>query len=313
MSRHVDAPFGRVLTAMVTPFADDGAVDTEAAARLAAHLVDLGHDGLVLFGTTGESPTVSAPEQDRVLRSVVEAVGDRACVVAGVGHYDAEHAVALTRAAQACGVRGVLAVTPYYNKPPQAGILAQFRAVADATDLPVMLYDIPGRTGTKLSADTLAQAAEHPRIVAVKEASGDLYAGTWLLHATDLSIYSGDDTLNLAWLSVGAVGVVSVVGHVAGERYRDMIASLDAGDLAEARRIDRSVLPAVEAIMTRTQGTIMAKAALQLQGHLTNRKVRLPLVDATEEQVDALRTDLVAAGLLDHQLSDTPATQKGTR
>ena len=293
------APFGRVLTAMVTPFTDDGAVDSDAAATLATHLVDHGHDGLVIFGTTGESPTVSADEQRQVLSAVVEAVGERAHVVAGVGSYDTAAAVRLTQAAQTCGASGVLAVTPYYNKPPQSGIVAHFHAVADASDVPVLLYDIPGRTGTKLAAETLARCAEHPRIVAVKDASGDLYAGTWLLQATDLAIYSGDDALNLAWLAVGAAGVVSVVGHVAGHRYADLVAAVDSGDLAEARRIDRSVLPAVRAIMTRTQGAIMAKAALQLQGVLTSRHVRLPLVPATDEQIDELKRDLHAADLLE--------------
>jgi 4-hydroxy-tetrahydrodipicolinate synthase len=291
---------------MVTPFDADGGVDVDAAAGLADHLVDHGHDGLVVFGTTGESPTVTPSEQELVLRAVMDTVGDRACVLAGVGHYDTQHALSLTRAACAAGVGGVLAVTPYYNKPPQAGILAQFRAVADVSDVPVMLYDIPGRTGTKLAADTLARAAEHPRIVAVKEASGDLYAGAWLLASTDLAFYCGDDALNLAWLAIGAVGVVSVVGHVAGERYQAMIAALDAGDLSEAQRLDRSVLPAVEAIMNRTQGAIMVKAALELQGVLANRHVRLPLVPATEEQVAELRRSLETAELL-----IPPSTEKG--
>ncbi len=293
------APLGRVLTAMVTPFDDAGAVDPAAAANLATHLVDRGNDGLVVFGTTGESPTVDDDEQQQVLRAVVEAVGQQARVVAGVGSYDTAHAVALTRAAQECGVDGVLAVTPYYNKPPQEGILEHFRTIADACDLPVMLYDIPGRTGTKISADTLARAGEHPRIVAVKDASGDLYAGSWLLRSTDLAIYCGDDALNFPWLTLGAVGVVSVVGHVAGQRYADMVSAIDAGDLDTARKIDRSTLPAVRAIMTRTQGAIMVKAALQLQGVLDNRVVRLPLVPATDDQVAELRTDLVDAELLD--------------
>ena len=293
------APFGRVLTAMVTPFDADGAIDPGAAARLATRLVERGHDGLVIFGTTGESPTVGADEQQQVLRAVVDAVGGRAKIVAGVGSYDTAHAVASAKAAQACGVDGLLAVTPYYNKPPQEGLLAHFRAVADTTDLPVMLYDIPGRTATKISADTLARASEHPRIVAVKDATGDLYAGAWLLRSTDLAIYSGDDALNFPWLALGAVGVVSVVGHLAGRRYADMVAAIDAGDLDTARKIDRSILPAVRAIMTRTQGVIMVKAALELQGVLTNRMVRLPLVPATAEQVAELWADLDNAELLD--------------
>ncbi|MGI8702547.1 MAG: 4-hydroxy-tetrahydrodipicolinate synthase [Nocardioidaceae bacterium] len=300
MSSGTAAPFGRVLSAMVTPFDSSGSLDTDAAAALATYLVDAcGHDGLVISGTTGESPTTSDAEQDAVLRAVVEAVGDRASVVAGVGTNDTAHSQQLAVAAEKAGASGLLAVTPYYSKPPQLGIIAHFRALADATELPVMLYDIPGRTGTKLTAVTLATLAEHDRIVAVKEASGDLYAGSWLLASTDLVLYSGDDTLNLAWLALGAVGVVSVVGHVAGLRYRELVEAVAAGDLDAARSIDRSLLPAVAAIMTRTQGAIMVKAALELQGLLPNRAVRSPLVEATPQQVLELERDLVDAGLLE--------------
>jgi 4-hydroxy-tetrahydrodipicolinate synthase len=298
------APFGRVLSAMVTPFDAARRVDTDTAARLATHLVDeCAHDGLVISGTTGESPTTSDAEQDALLRSVVEAVGDRATIVAGVGTNDTAHSIALAKAAEAAGADGLLAVTPYYSKPPQLGIVSHFQAVADASGLPVLLYDIPGRTGTKLSAATLATLAEHDRIVAVKEASGDLYAGSWLMTRTDLVIYSGDDTLNLAWLALGAAGIVSVVGHVAGLRYRQLIDAVSGGDLPKAREIERSLLPAVAAIMTRTQGAIMVKAALELQGHLPNRVVRSPLVEATDVQVLELKRDLVDAGLLE----DVPA------
>jgi 4-hydroxy-tetrahydrodipicolinate synthase len=309
MSPVTTAPFGQLLSAMVTPFDRAGRLDTEAAAALATHLVDeCGHDGLVISGTTGESPTTTDAEQDALLRAVVEAVGDRAHVVAGVGTFDTAHSVELTKAAEAAGASGLLAVTPYYSKPPQAGIVAHFRSIADSTGLPVMLYDIPGRTGTKLAAVTLATLAEHERIVAVKEASGDLYAGSWLLSTTDLALYSGDDALNLAWLALGAVGVVSVVGHVAGLRYRDLIDAVAAVDLARAREIDRSLLPAVAAIMTRTQGVIMVKAALELHGTLSNRAVRSPLVEATDQQVLELKRDLVDAGLLE----DTPTDLEGT-
>jgi len=195
MSPVTTAPFGHVLSAMVTPFDAAGRLDTDAAAGLAADLVDAcGHDGLVISGTTGESPTTSDAEQDALLRAVVEAVGDRAHVIAGVGTNDTAHSIELAKAAEAAGAHGLLAVTPYYSKPPQAGIIAHFRAVADASSLPVMLYDIPGRTGTKLAAVTLATLAEHDRIVAVKEASGDLYAGSWLLSSTDLALYSAKDS-----------------------------------------------------------------------------------------------------------------------
>lgn len=285
---------------MVTPFDAAGRVDLDAAARLATHLVDdCAHDGLVISGTTGEAPTTSDAEQDALLRAVVEAVGDRASIVAGVGTNDTAHSIELAKAAEAAGADGLLVVTPYYSKPPQPGIVAHFRAIADASGLPTMVYDIPGRTGTKLAAVTLATLAEHERIVAVKEASGDLYAGSWLMTETDLALYSGDDTLNLAWLALGAVGIVSVVGHVAGVRFRSLIDALDAGDLAAAREVERSLLPAIAAIMTRTQGVIMVKAALELLGHLDNRAVRAPLVEATDVQVLELRRDLIDAGLLD--------------
>jgi 4-hydroxy-tetrahydrodipicolinate synthase len=283
---------------MVTPFDDEGAIDLEAAARLATHLVDHGHDGLVISGTTGESPTVNPAEQRDLLQTVVDAVGDRAGIVAGAGTNDTAHSVMLARNAEAAGAQGLLVVTPYYSKPSQEGILAHFRTVADETTLPVMMYDIPGRTGVKLSADTLARAAEHDRIVAVKEASGDLYAGSWLLRTTDLALYSGDDTLNFAWLALGAVGVVSVVGHVAGQRLAELVTAVDKGDLEYAREIERALLPAVDAVMTRAPGLVMAKAALHLLGLLPNRNVRAPHVPATDAQVAELRRGLVAADLM---------------
>jgi 4-hydroxy-tetrahydrodipicolinate synthase len=293
------APFGRVLTAMVTPFTDDGAVDLDAASRLATHLVDHGHDGLVVSGTTGESPTTDDDEQVALLRAVLAAVGNRAQVVAGVGTNDTRHTIEKAKAAEAAGAHGLLVVAPYYSKPPQAGLLAHVRAVADASGLPVMLYDIPGRTGVPFETETLVRAAEHPRVVAVKDAKGDLYAGSWVMARTDLAYYSGDDASNLAWLTHGAVGVVSVVGHVAGRQYATMVEAVLEGDLATAQRVYREVLPAVRGVMTRTQGAIMAKAALQLQGVLGNRAVRLPLVEATEDEVALLRSDLADAALLE--------------
>jgi 4-hydroxy-tetrahydrodipicolinate synthase len=298
MSPPSTVPFGRVLTAMVTPFDDEGRLDLPAAAGLAAHLIDNGHDGLVVSGTTGESPTVDPDEQRDLLRVVVDAVGDRATVVAGAGTNDTAHSVMLARNAEAAGADGLLVVTPYYSKPSQDGILAHFRTVADATALPVLLYDIPGRTGVKLAADTLARAAEHDRIVAVKEASGDLYAGSWLLRSTDLAVYSGDDALNFAWLALGAVGVVSVVGHVAGRRLAELVTAIDKGNLEYARETDRSLLPAVDAIMTRAPGVVMVKAALELLGLLPNRNVRAPHQRATDAEVREVRRGLLSAGLM---------------
>ncbi len=291
-------PFGAVLTAMVTPFDAEGALDLEAAQRLAEHLVAEGHDGLVLSGTTGESPTTSDGEKEALLRAVLEAVGDRAHVVTGVGTNDTRHSVELAEQAAKAGAHGLLVVTPYYNKPPAAGLAAHFTAVADATGLPVMVYDIPGRTGVRIGTQTLLRLAEHERIVAVKDATGDLFAGSEVLARTGLAYYSGDDALNLAWLAHGAAGVVSVVGHVAGAQYARMARAVDAGDLATAREVHTDLLPAVRGLMTRTQGAITAKAALQLRGILTHRTMRLPLVAATDEEVEQLRADLEEAALL---------------
>ncbi|MFB9378052.1 4-hydroxy-tetrahydrodipicolinate synthase [Kineococcus gynurae] len=292
-------PFGSVLTAMVTPFAPDGSLDLDAAAALASRLVDEeAHDGLVVSGTTGESPTTSDAEKDRLLRAVLEAVGDRAVVVAGVGSNDTAHTLELARDAEKAGAHGLLVVTPYYNKPPQAGLLQHFRAAADATGLPVMLYDIPGRSGVPIEVETLVRAAEHPRIVAVKDAKGDLWATSWALARTDLAWYSGEDALNLALLSHGAAGVVSVVGHVAGPDYAEMVAAVDAGDLTRARAVHTRLLPAVRGIMTRTQGAIAVKAALQLRGALPHRTTRPPLVDATDAEVELLSSELALSGLL---------------
>ena len=290
-------PFGRVLTAMVTPFTADGSVDLAGAQELATHLVDRGrHDGLVVNGTTGESPTVSDTEQVELLRAVLDAVGDRAVVVAGAGTNDTEHSVEKARAAERAGAHGLLVVTPYYNRPTQRGLLVHFRAVADATDLPVMLYDIPPRSQVPIEVDTLVELAEHPRIVAVKDAKGNLNDVSRTLARTDLAYYSGDDVLNLALLAIGAVGVVSVVGHVVGPQLADLVAAVEAGDLPRARAVNDGLLPVYAAIMGGGQGAMMVKAALHALG-LPAGPLRPPLVDATAEEVAQLRRQLVAGGL----------------
>src|ERR687885_78871 len=289
-------PFGRVLTAMVTPFADDGSIDLAGAQELAAHLVDRGaNDGLVIAGTTGESPTVTDAEQRAVLEAVLDAVGDRAAVVAGVGTNDTAHTIEKARDAERLGAHGLLVVTPYYNKPPQEGLLRHFTAVADATDLPVMLYDIPPRSVVPIAVETLVRLAEHPRIVAVKDAKGDLGAVAWTLARTDLAYYSGEDMLNLPLLALGAVGVVSVVGHLVGPRLAELIGAVESGDLVKARAVNESLLPVYTGIF-RTQGVILVKAALNELG-LPAGPVRPPLVDATPEQIAQLRTDLAAGGV----------------
>ncbi|WP_106398155.1 4-hydroxy-tetrahydrodipicolinate synthase [Actinocorallia populi] len=292
-----DAPFGRLLTAMVTPMLADGSVDYDGAARLAAHLVDeQRHDGLVINGTTGESPTTTDGEKERVLRAVVEAVGDRASVVFGAGSNDTRHSIELALMAERAGAHGLLTVCPYYNKPPQEGVYRHMTAIADATALPVMLYDIPGRAGIPIETDTLLRLAEHPRIVAVKDAKGDLFAASRVMAATGLVFYSGDDVLNLAWLSQGAAGFVSVVGHVAGSDLHEMIDLYRSGDVTGALAVHRRLLPVVTAIMTRTQGVIATKAALNLLGR-PGGTVRAPLVDATPEFAAQLREDLITGGI----------------
>jgi 4-hydroxy-tetrahydrodipicolinate synthase len=292
------APFGRVLTAMVTPFRDDGSLDLEAAARVAEHLADHGHDGVVVLGTTGESPTVSQDEAGRLLRAVVDAVGSRMRVVAGVGSNDTAHSVVLAEQAEKCGVHGLLLVTPYYNKPTREGVASHFEAVANATGLPVLLYDIPGRTGIAIAEDTYQRVAEHERIVAVKDAVGDLSRGVRIMTQTGLSFYSGDDGMNLGWLTHGAAGGVSVVGHAAGKEYAAMVAAVDSGDLVTALACYRRLVPVVDAVMRQAPGAMMAKAALQLLGVLDNRTMRLPLVPASDDLVAGLRTALADAGLL---------------
>ncbi len=291
-----DAPFGRMMTAMITPMTSDGALDYEGAARLAEHLVgDMRNDGLVISGTTGESPTTTDAEKDRLLRTVIEAVGDRARVVAGVGTNDTAHTCELARQAERAGAAGLLVVTPYYNKPPQNGLLAHFSKVADSTGLPVLLYDIPGRTGTPIATQTLIQLARHPRIVGVKDAKGDLLASSLVMADTDLAYYCGDDPVNLPWLAIGAAGMISVHGHIVGDRLHKMIDAYEAGDVRAALVIHRDLLP-VYTGMTRTQGVITTKAALAMLG-LPGGPVRPPLADATPAEIEQLRADLTAGGV----------------
>lgn len=292
-----DTPFGRMITAMVTPMTDDGDLDLDGVQKLASYLADNGHDGLVVNGTTGESATTTDEENVATVRAVVEAVGDRVRVTAGVGTNDTRHSIAAAKALVAAGAHNALVVTPYYNKPPQAGIVEHVRAVAAAGEVPVMLYDIPGRTGTPLASDTIKALAEIPQVRALKDAKADLYAASQLMAETDLLWYSGDDVLALPWLAIGAVGHVAVTGHVAGNQFRAMIEAVDRGDLASARAIHTALIPAMNAIMTVTQGAIMAKAALKQLGVINSDFCRLPLLPASDEQHDLLRTALAASGL----------------
>jgi 4-hydroxy-tetrahydrodipicolinate synthase len=289
-------PFGRLITAMVTPLHPDGSLDAEGVARLAAYLVDeQGNDALVINGTTGEAPTTSDAEKETALRAVVEAVGDRAAVIAGVGTYDTHHSVELARAAEKAGADAILVVTPYYNKPPQAGLVHHFRTIADGCGLPMMVYDIPVRTGTPIETETMLRLAEHARIVAVKDAKGDMVETSQVTKHTDLAYYSGDDKNTLPLMSVGAVGVVGVPTHLFGRPTKEMILAYEAGDVQRALALHHKLLPAFLGFF-RTQGVILTKAALDLQG-LAAGPVRSPLVNATAAQVARLREDCADAGL----------------
>jgi len=292
----VQARLGTLLTAMVTPFAPDGSLDIPAAMRLANHLVDSGCDGLVISGTTGESPTTTDAEKIALLRAVLEAVGDRARVIAGAGSYDTAHSIQLAKACAAEGAHALLVVTPYYSRPPQAGLLAHFTAVADATPLPVLLYDIPPRSVVPIEFETLHALSAHPNIVGVKDAKGDLHAGAQLMAETGLVYYSGDDALNLPWLAMGATGFISVTSHLAAGHLRELLSAFASGDVSTARKINVGIAPLCNA-MGRLGGVTLSKAGLRLQG-IEVGDPRLPQVAATPEQIDALAADMRAASVL---------------
>lgn len=286
---------GTVVTAMVTPFGRDGRVDLAAARQVATYLVDSGCDGIVVSGTTGESPTTTDDEKIAVLEAVLESVGDRAYITAGVGTYDTAHSVHLAKRSAHAGAHAHLVVTPYYSKPSQAGIAAHFSAVADASDRPVMLYDIPPRSVIPIQADTLIALSAHPNIVAVKDAKGDFHDAMRVMTSTSLEYYSGDDVLNLQWLAAGAVGLVSVVGHVAAAQLRALYGAVQANDLAAAQRINNSLLPLFDA-QAHLGGVSMSKAALELLG-IPAGVPRLPQLPPTEEQRRYLSDLLLRAGV----------------
>jgi 4-hydroxy-tetrahydrodipicolinate synthase len=289
---------------MVTPFAADGSLDLDAAAGLATYLVDeLGNDGLVISGTTGESPTTSDAEKADLLRVVLDAVGDRARILAGVGTFNTEHTLELATTAAKLGASGLLVVTPYYSKPPQAGIVEHFRRIADATDVPVMLYDIPGRAGVAIATDTMLRLADHQRIVAVKDAKGDLTASARVIAQSELAYYSGDDAMTLPLLSVGAVGVVGTSTHFSAVGTKQLIKAYLAGDVATALRLHQELLPIYTGIFA-TQGCILVKAGLRLQGRDVGG-LRSPLIEATSSEIDALRSALAAAGLPTGEIAST--------
>jgi len=291
----IPTPFGRLLTAMITPFKDDLSIDWAGVEKLAAHLASTGHDGIVVNGTTGEAPTTSDEEKVEIIKVVKKATSGKLKIVAGAGNNETSHSIEQAEMAATAGADGLLVVTPYYNKPPQAGIEAHFRAIADSTDLPVMMYDIPGRTGMAIEPDTICRLSEHKKIVALKDAKGDVASTSWVIKRSGIPVYSGDDILNLPLLSVGAVGFVSVCGHTVGGRLRELLDSWVAGDTKRALAIHQELLPVYTGTF-RTQGAILTKAAMKLMG-LPGGRVRLPLVDATEAQISQLREDLKQGGV----------------
>jgi len=289
------APFGRMLTAMVTPFKKDGSIDWDGVEKIADHLVKTGHDGIVVNGTTGEAPTTKSSEKEEIIKVVKRVVGAKIKVVSGAGDNETDYSINQAKRSEAAGADGILVVTPYYNKPPQAGIKAHFLAMANATGLPMMLYDIPGRTGVEIESDSIVELFEHPSIVALKDAKGNVAATSWVIKRCGIPVYSGDDILNLPLLSVGAVGFVSVCGHTVGSELKEMLNAWFAGNPARALEIHQQLLPVFTGTF-RTQGAIMTKAALTLMG-LPGGYTRLPLVDATDAQVVQLRDDLRAGGV----------------
>jgi 4-hydroxy-tetrahydrodipicolinate synthase len=280
---------------MVTPFKKDGAIDWAGIEKIADHLVQSGHDGIVVNGTTGEAPTTKSSEKEEIIKVVRKTVGTKIKVLSGAGDNETEYSINQAKRTEQAGADGLLVVTPYYNKPPQAGIEAHFLAVADATDLPMMMYDIPGRTGVPIEPETIVRLSEHPRIVALKDAKGDVASTSWVIKRCGIPVYSGDDILNLPLLSVGAVGFVSVCGHTVGKDLRELLDSWFAGNTSRALEIHQKLLPVYTGTF-RTQGAILTKAALNLMG-LPGGYTRLPLVDATDAQIAQLRDDLRAGGV----------------
>ena len=287
---------GEVLTAMVTPFKRDGAVDLDAFRTLARHLVDNGSDGLVVTGTTGESPTLADEERFQLYAAALEEVGDRATVVAGTGTYDTRHSIHLTERAHELGVDAVLVVTPYYNKPPQRGIVAHFEAVAAATDKPVVVYNIPGRVALNIEPDTITELAKIENVAAVKQANDDLAEARHIVE-TGLDLYAGDDDLILPFLELGGVGGVCVHTHVVGPQVKELIQLWNAGEQEAARALDRELTPSIELLRV-APNPIAIKAALNLLGHEVGGH-RLPLVDPTVDEVERVRDCLARLGLLE--------------
>jgi 4-hydroxy-tetrahydrodipicolinate synthase len=286
---------GEVLTAIVTPFHPDGSVNVEKFRELAAYLVDHGSDGLVVAGTTGESPTLSDAEKLELFAAAIEAVGDRATVVAGTGTYDTAHSVHLTEAAHVLGVDGFLVVTPYYNKPPQRAIVRHFEEIASVTDKPVVVYNIPSRVVVNIEPDTIARLAEIPNVAAVKQANDDLAQARWIVE-TGLTLYAGDDNLIFPFLGLGGAGGVCVHTHVWGPQTKEMVRRYKDGDVEGARALNEEMQPAFD-LLKITTNPIPIKAAVNLLGHEVGG-YRLPMVPPTEQELEQVRACLERAGIL---------------
>ena len=292
-------PFGALLTAMVTPMTPSGAIDIPAAVDLAKRLAAHGHDGVVLNGTTGEAPATHAPEKVELISAVVEAVGEDLIVLAGAGSNDTAHAVRQAEQAAEAGAHGLLVVTPYYSRPSQEGIFQHTRAVVDSTELPVMLYDVPGRTVVRYSDETLDRLAALDQVVAIKDSTGDVYAAAKGVARTGLAYYSGDDPLLLPYLAHGAVGLVSMAGHLVGDELRAVISAFDDGEPALAFKRFTAVVDVIDLVCGSGNGASRSKTALHLLGHIPHPTMRLPNVAADTAEVELVRTALVAAGLLE--------------
>lgn len=290
---------GSLLTAMVTPFKEDGSLNAPQAARLAKHLLEIGNEGVVVAGTTGESPTLSDEEKLELFRAVVGEIGGRGTVVAGTGSNDTRHSVELTKEAEKLGVDAIMAVVPYYNRPPQEGMYRHFRAIAEATSLPVMLYDVPSRTASALAPETVRRLAEIDNVVALKEAGGDMQKVSLLrrLLPREFSLYAGDDVLTLPMLALGGAGVVSVAGHLVGRRLRTMIDAFFKGEVTTAAAVHLELLPVFQGMFL-TTNPIPVKAAVNMLG-LEAGPVRPPLSELSREEMLALRSVMEESGLLD--------------
>jgi 4-hydroxy-tetrahydrodipicolinate synthase len=290
-------PFGQVLVALVTPFTADGEVDWAGVEKHIDDVITAGADGIVVTGTTGETSTLTDPEKIRLVEIGKDVASGRAKIITGGGSNETAHAMQLAKQSEKAGADGNMIVTPYYNKPTQAGVLTHFRMIADATDLPVILYDIPGRTGIPIAYETILRAAKHPNILAVKDAKGDMAQASRVLNQTDLLYFSGDDPNVLPHLSIGATGLIGVTANIAATPYRQMVDAVNAGDLKTATAAHKQLEPLVRAVMTHVPGTVAAKYILHGLGRISSPRVRLPLVGPEEweaaqieDEIDLVRT-----------------------